>query len=97
LPGINDNESDVDGFAELAAKLRADTLLSSNMNFTDKPLPDKTYNCALRLRETCRARGLGFSLVPEFFNPQTYKLLTSAFESLQQAQAHALPTQGSDI
>lgn len=81
LPGVNDNEEDIEGFIALAESLNANVMLSSDMRIMDLPLPEKTYSCALRLARACGAKGIHFTPVTEFFNPQSYSRLVRAIDN----------------
>jgi len=78
LPGVNDNESDVNGFIELAEQLKADVVISSDNRIVEKPLPEKTLDYALKLCKMCQQFKIQFNLTTEFFHPETYQKLTEA-------------------
>ena len=77
LRDINDNKADIDGFIELAERLNADVVISSEEGMIDVPLPEKTIKCVARLMEICRDRGIRFGFATEHFNPGTYEKLTA--------------------
>jgi len=78
LPGVNDNEADIDGFVELAGQLKADVVISSDNHETDESLPETTVNYAVRLGKMCQERKIRFIFASENFNLVTYKKLCSA-------------------
>ena len=69
LDGINDNVTDIDGFAELAAGLRATVVISADSTVTNNRLSENTMKMLLRLIQRIRKEGLMIYPFLENFNP----------------------------
>jgi pyruvate-formate lyase-activating enzyme len=68
VDGVNDNEKDVDGFADLVVKLNAIVLLSGNSLETSKRMPESSLKMLLRLIGKVKNTQLIFPF-RENFNP----------------------------
>jgi pyruvate-formate lyase-activating enzyme len=68
LQGINDNCADIDGFLQIANRLRTFVSISGNQHGIDTPLSDRTLGLILRLARDCVDSGLVCSYTGDCFH-----------------------------
>ena len=76
LEGLNDNETDIDGFCEIAKKFGAQIMLSSNRR---APYTEKMKELTMRLIKNVKADGIKVYAETNFTNPQDAKFINSRF------------------
>jgi molybdenum cofactor biosynthesis enzyme MoaA len=82
LEGINDNDADIDGFVEIAARINAKrVIISRNTARIFIKMTENEYSAVLRLARQSAARNLSYTLLKDFLITDSDRLKTDGLWS----------------
>ena len=67
LPGVNDNNADIDGFFEIVLKTKANVIISANFFTRDKDLPPVTMELIESYYIELSKQGIGITFMTKYF------------------------------
>ena len=76
LEGVNDNETDIDGFCEIAKRFRAQIMLSSNNRAL---YTDRMKALTIRLSKRAKADGIKIYAETHFTEPQDVEFINKSY------------------
>ncbi|MDR1396691.1 MAG: radical SAM protein [Desulfarculales bacterium] len=83
LAGLNDNEHDIDSFADIAASVRAHVWVSGDQHINSERLAPRALAMVLRLIQKCSRRKNFIAIAAENFHPLDLQIIEAAVKDMQ--------------